>query len=754
MTYTKSSLYMASAIAALIAPLCAAAQTTPAPSAPPVTEAQSPPVDPNEIIVTARRVAEPLQTTPVAVTALGDNMLRAAAATNVGDVGKLVPNLTLVGGRGLAGQGFVFLRGVGQTDDNPATDPGVAQYIDDVYIGRTQGTQFDFNDIASIEVLRGPQGTIYGKNAIGGAVKINSKLPDNTPRYSFRFGYGNYNDIAAVVGISQPLIENNLYFSVSGQVHKNTGFQQNLVTGRNDMNADTYSGRFILRYKPEGAPFDIWLAADGTHDMSRTYNPRIVALNPANAIYLASRNAGIDITPYVLAPGADPFRGGGFDTSTDAALGDPQSELNVWGVSLHASYDFGSSQIKSITAYRNLFSRRLSDTDGAGVPYINSLDFLNQHQFSQELQFSGDAADKKLTWLGGLYYYREHFDTNSLTDYLRPINPNAAFNRFFSQTAQSYAAFLNLGYEIVDGLRINVGGRYTHEQKDIETFTTVLNKPNVILFPLTGRTAKFNDFSPKVIIDYRVTNDVFLYASASKGFKSGGFNGRANLNQALDPVGSEKVWSYEAGFKTKWFDRRLTINLAGFTMDYRDIQEQVFAPRTDGIAGVVSVVLNAARARIKGFELETSLRPVNGVTLSGNLGYVDAHYSAPFINNGVAYTNNALPLTPKWNGRVAANFDGRLSDGATGSLNIGYSFRSRTELDVPNTPALSQKPYGLLDARAGIGFGRGIEIAVFGKNLTNTVYKATGADFLGSLGADVAWFGPPRTYGVELSWKF
>jgi len=632
---TKSFILAGTAIAVTLATGPAMAQT--------VDQAAE---EGGDIIVTARRVAEPLQSTPVAVSAFGGEQLRATSSLNVGDLNKLVPNLTLVGGRGLSGQGFVFIRGIGQTDDNPATDPGVAQYIDDVYVGRTQGTQFDFNDIGSIEVLRGPQGTVYGKNAIGGAVKINSKLPDNDPSAHFSLGYGNYDDLRLSASFSQPIVEDRLFVRVSGQTHHNRGYMENITVGKNSSNAETYAGRIILRFTPTD-DWDIWLSADVSRDNSRPLDPRIVRIDPNHPRVLGAAAVGVDIRPFLLTPGTNPFKGGGFDSQIDPTLADNRNRITTSGASLHLAYDLGQSQLKSITAYRKMFSGRLSDSDGAGVPFVNSYASVDQNQFSQELQYVGSSADEKFEWLAGLYFYRENFVNVDQSHYLVDVGPRLSFERHFEQTALSYAGFLNAGYKLSDGLRVSLGGRYTHEKKRIVISSAVLTNPADITFPETGRRASFDDFSPKVTIDYQASRDIFLYASAAKGFKSGGFNGRATLNQALDSVGSEKVWSYEAGVKSQWWGRRFTFNLATFYMDYRDIQAQVYVPRVDGTPGLTAVVLNAAQAKIQGIEIETRLQPVPSLTLSGNLGYTDAEYSKPFLNNlGADYTANALPLTP------------------------------------------------------------------------------------------------------------
>jgi iron complex outermembrane receptor protein len=337
---------------------------------------------------------------------------------------------------------------------------------------------------------------------------------------------------------------------------------------------------------------------------------------------------------------------------------------------------------------------------------------------------------------------------------LAAITPNGKTDRFFDQKTKSYAAFLSLGFKVTDDLRLAAGGRYTKETKDVFTGTTVLNNPAIVLLAPTKRSADFTDFSPRLGVDYQITRDIFAYVSGAKGFKSGGFNGGAALTQALDPVNPEKVWSYEGGLKTQWLEHRVTFNVAGFYMDYRDIQEQVFAPRTDGQPGVASLVLNAARAHIKGVEMETAITPVPMLTLSGDLGYTDARYAGRFFNGVADLTHNKLPFTPKWTGRVNAHLAYDLAGNVRGGLDVSYSYRSRTFYDATNTMAIAQPGYGLLDARTTLTFDNGFQLAAFGKNLTNRVYQQNGVDFVSSLGFDIAYFGAPRTYGVELSWKY
>ena len=709
------------------------------------TQTQAPEVGfiPEEIVVTARRRSEPLQETPVAVTALSAESLSEKSVVNVQDLGRLAPSLDIRAGGGSQTQSFIFIRGIGQASDNPALEPGVAIYVDDVFLPRSQGGLFDLNDVAQVEVLRGPQGTLYGKNAIGGAVKLTSVLPGPERTGSISAGVGNLNERRLAVAYNEPLVDEKLFVRVSGSMRRRDGYNANSFGGARLDDIDSAAGRVILRYTP-AQHLDLLLSADGYRDRSIDVANRLLATAPTPALAAIEASAG-SLSPYILNPGEDPSVGGGSDVRSDPDLG-LSPFVDSYGMSLTATWTGDEVTLKSISAYREFEGVRMLDVEGTPLRVLNIADHTRQDQFSQELQMSGALADDTFEYIGGVFYYVEDI-AHDARQTVAPLG--ARSDRLNMIETRSIAGYLNVTWNATDRLSAALGARYTREQRALRTTRRSLPALNA-LAPSFGAEKTFTDVSPKGEISYRFTDEVFGYVSASKGFKSGGFNNQANNSTQLVPFDPEIAWNYELGLKTQVFERRLTFNVAAFYMDYDDLQQNVF---TTANGQLLQTVANAARARIYGAEVESSVALSSGLRLFGSLTYNDAGYDR-FEDAVLGDLSDRELRLPKHKYLIGAQYDINFSDGMSGRLSADYAWRSAAYLDTVNTAVLRQPSYELVNARATWAFDDSLELSVYGKNLTDTRAIQSGSQALASLGLAWGGFHAPRTYGLDMAWRF
>lgn len=699
----------------------------------------------DEIIVTARRKDERLQETPVAITALTASSLEQRSVFNTEEISRLSPGLNIRSGGGSQSQSYIFIRGIGQNSDNPALEPGVGIYVDDVFMPRSQGGLLDFNDIAQVEVLRGPQGTLYGKNTVGGAIKFTSIMPSDERSASVRMGYGRFNEIRASVAINEPLVEDKLFLRVSASLRNSDGTYENAFDGQNTNDKDSLSGRVLLRYMPT-PELEFLFSADIYRDRSLESPNRLIALNNDAGALGAIQGQFGSLSPYLHVSGADPRFGGGSDVRSDPDL-QFRPFVDLVGTSLTATWTNDNVTVKSITAYRELNSVRILDVDGTPFRILNIGDETTQDQFSQEIQLSGTVFDGAVNYIGGLFYY----DENIVNDFRQVLPIFGVFidDINFIRTT-SYAAYFNAGWDVTEKLSITVGGRFTSEKRALARARRDLPDLNVVV-PRFGLDEVNKDFSPKIEADYRISDDIFAYVSFSQGFKSGGFNSSAaNLSQlfTFDP---EKTDSYEAGLKSQFLDRRLTINAAVFYTDYRNLQASVISNQNGQL---LQAVTNAGHAKLHGIELEGNFRATDDLTLFGSFGYIGSKYVTFFDAVRGDLSGNKLPNISKYSYLLGADYHKEIGGDKELSLSIDYSWKSAQHLDAFNTPEMRSEPLGLLGARAAVAFPSNFQLAVYGKNLTNDQVVQSGSEALNNLGFAWGAFNAPRTYGVELVWRY
>lgn len=716
-----------------------------------------------EIIVSARRRDERLIDVPVAVSAYGQADLERLQAIDLAGIQGTAPNLNIVQGRGSATSANIFIRGIGQPDALQTFDPAVGVYVDGVYLSRIQGALLSLGDVERIEVLRGPQGTLYGKNTIGGAISIISRKPDlNNVTGNASALYGSYNQILLNGYVSAPLVADKLALSIAAQWDKRDGLVTDPRTDRRYNDRDSLTARAILRAQPSER-LEVLVSGDYTRQR-----------NALTLGYATAPLGGIRPIP------ANPYGVYDFKAST-SFTGDEGQRLDHWGASLTANYDLSDSvTLTSITAYRKLRPDLFIDIDATEAELGDVFVGINQQQFSQELQLKWDT--ERFSGVFGLYYLDETIRSHqeAYADDLLGL----PFTRLIDdrQKTRSYAAFGQATYDFTENFSVTAGLRYTREDRDYTRLTTVATSPVFQAFfpPFSfpsSLPAPFNDdgrasfdaWTPTLTLSYKPTTDTLVYASASRGFKSGGFNGRANgvadLTQVVDGQSQivtqfrpETVWTYETGAKGSFMGGRVRLSANAFYSDYNDFQARVGG----GALGVFPV-LNAGKLRIWGVETEAAVRPTDNWNVRVSAGYLNAKYRE--FNDGrraPAFscnpTGNAITCDPAFAPplTLTVGSDYTIPLGSVGGLTFGGDgrFVDAHFLSVDNRQNLRESGYWVANAYVQFNATAGWYLRGGVKNLSNTLYRTDGQEFSAVGNIQTIYFGDPRTFNATVGFRF
>jgi iron complex outermembrane recepter protein len=747
--------------ALLFASVCAApfTFTTPAAAQDGVTD--------EEIVVTARRTEESLQEVPASVSAFSEQQMERLNATEATGLQGAVPNLNVVQGRGSSNATNIYIRGVGQPDALQTFDPAVGFYVDGVYYSRIRGTQMELFDIERVEVLRGPQGTLYGKNTIGGAYSVITHRPGQDPRGLFQVTVGDYGQLEARVAASGPL---NDHLAIGGAVFgaSRDGYVTNPVTGEDYNDRNAWGGRFQ-------AALDV--TPDFSLDFSADFSEEDNALTMGQATNSLTTIIGVPI-PAGAVPSPLPE----FDFTAQATPGLPNSSvLQHWGNALRASWELSDNlTLRSITAYRDLEYTDYVDIDATALELGDVLVDVAQDQVSQEFQAIWESD--RWTAIGGVFYMVENIVSHQeayADDLLGGFLGGGTFLRTVDDDLEttSAAIFGNVTYDLTDRLSISGGLRYTEEEKDyFRTTSTFSSNPIFTADPArvpVDINDTWDDLSGIASVDYQLTPEFLLYGRVAQGFKSGGFNGRANNQGEEAPYDPETVTSYEAGFKSDWFDNRLRANFAVFYNDYRDFQARVSNLTTDPVTMLPSIeltVLNAGELTISGAELELIYNPIDPLTLDAQIGYLDAEYGEfedLRFDDGVIDFNDSRAFqepafSPDWTARFGARYVFDLGQHGDLELNASARYRSRMALAVDNTlpntnvelPGMFQDDYWLYDANATWRATDILSIALIGRNLSDEVYRTDAQEFSSVGNIRTAYYGAPQTWSVVFSARY
>jgi len=723
-----------------------------------------------EIVVTAQKRSENIQKVPIAISAVSGEFLNSRAITAIDGLGSIAPNMQIT--RAPSNKTITQISIRGSVTINPAVtwEPAVGLYLNGVYIAKAQGSVFDVADLERIEVLRGPQGTLYGRNALAGAVNLVPRAPSGKFALTAEATYGNYDYWKGRMVLDLPEW-NGFSLKLSGQIAKRDGFTRiSGVPGVSRINdLDSKSGMVQLRYQPAGSGFIADYMFDYSNhdqrpDFAQLYSVYtdggpLAIFDPKSPSY-----SGIPLAPYAST------------TRQKSAVldGNPQFERSeTYGHALILSVPLGSATIKSTTSYRWMHWSDSLDLDGSPLAVAFTARDTRFHSFSQELQATGKALNDKLNYVAGLFYYSEYAGTQNPQSF---FFGSANYLSAFGSHTKAFAAYTQVDYAFTDQLKLTLGARYTHEKKDISRLL-VANGFTVADIPFGAvPDAKYNSFTPAATLSFQANPDVNIYARYARGFKSGGFNGETNTFGApgspvdcptqpaelCNPYKPETVDSYELGVKTRLLGGKMILNLSAFWDEHKNIQLSVF--KADGAAA--SQVLNAARARVRGLEAELTVRPIDAITFHGSAAYLDPHYES-YIDGGVDVSNNrAFPHAPHYTG--SASLDARLARGDwgtftvsgdvnytssyftypypfTGSQQTAYQTRAAAQTFVNARATLANIPVG----------GTQAQVSVWGKNLFDSKKPSNFIDFGTSFGGlTVAYFPDPRTYGLTVGVKF
>lgn len=714
-----------------------------------------------EVTVSARRREESLEKVPVAVSAFSEEDMKDLQATSIDGLQGAVPNMNIVQGRGSSSSVNIFIRGIGQPDALQTFDPGVGMYVDDVYYSRIQGALISLFDVDHVEVLRGPQGTLYGKNSTGGAVKVVTKNPGATPEGSVEATFGNYGRREGRFYGSTPLGKDGAWSaSLAGAITRNDGYVHD-YSGHDFNNDDTKSIRGKLRFHPSDT-FDGVLTLD--------YTKMDTALTLGQPVSPLTRTDLVLGTVTLLRPDLD--KKYNFHTRTSFPPNDGQ-ELTHKGVALNMNWKLSDQwNLKSITAYRKLDSESYIDIDASQFELGDVFVGFHQKQASQELQLAFDNGSNVQSVFGA-YFLRENVPSTQYAfadDLFAIAGRTVPFLRTIGDdlTTKSWAGFAHVNWEFVPSWTLAAGIRYSKESKDYDrTTSTFWGAPLAALnetVPL-ARSKDWTAWTPTVSLQKQFDPQTMWYVSASRGFKSGGFNGRANSaaeakTAEFDP---EYVWTFETGLKLRSADNRLQANLAAFHSNYKDFQARVSEIQNPGSLTPTFAfpVINAAKLKMDGFEAEGVALVGEGTRLSTQIGYLKAKYdrfddarldpSNPQYNPTI---HDHVPFSPKWTARVAATQTFNLAGGAL-TIGADASYRTETWLSVDNYAALSQKAYTLVGAFGIFDSGDGHwQFRAGVRNATNKVYKTDGQEFSSVGNIRTAYYGMPRNYYASVRYNF
>lgn len=718
--------------------------------------------------VTAQRREQSLLDVPLSVSAFSAEDLEATGAVDITSIQRSTPNATIEVARGSNSTLIAFIRGVGQQDPLWGFEPGVGLYVDDVYVARPQGAILDIFDIDRIEVLRGPQGTLYGRNTIGGAIKYVTRRMGDEPDLKAKVNLGTFNQADVIVSGSTPLSDT---FSVGGAVAKYTrdGFGENLNTGAEHYNKDVLAYRVSAEWAPSA---DFFLRA--SYDRSE---------DDSNAKH------GHRLIP--SADGTLPVTSDVFDTR--AGLGDDNS-VETEGYSLTAEWTVNDLvTLKSITAYREGETKTPIDFDALPQADFDVPAVYFDDQFSQEFQllYSGD----RINGIAGIYY----LDGNA-SGAFDVILGGLGLTVFQGgdQQKENFSIYGDATYDFNDQWALTVGGRYTKDETTADVLRELWlgqgsgtfdpsNTASTFFVTQTdfqGLTRSDEEFTPRVSLSYKPTDNLNLYATYAQGFKAGGFDPRARAD--LDPLGlseqgfgPESVDSYELGAKGSFFDNALNLNAAIFFAEYSDQQVTVQSGADSDSDGVndtfVSSVFNAGQSEYTGFELEGTWFINDQFTLSGNLGIIDAEITE-ILSADVNIANQFVTQnTPELQGQVALNYTNDLGDNGAISVTGALSYRDEYFLfNVANPgfaaganplfpaggPALDPDSYSLADLSiVWTSPSEKYRLGLHGRNLTDEEYRVAAYNFVtpSQLGVDSAYsafYGAPTTVTASLSVDF
>jgi iron complex outermembrane receptor protein len=733
-----------------------------------------------EVVVTAQRRSENVQHVPIAMQALSSRMIQSLGIKSSTDISQVTPNVDIGLPNGAGNQPIITIRGIGLNDydSNNAGPNGV--YVDEAYLSSPASQTFQAFDLDRIEVLKGPQGTLYGRNASGGAINFISAKPTDQFTDHLHVEYSSFDTVNVEGAVGGP-ISPTLDGRIAAVYNYSQGYSHNLLTGNDENGADNYGVRLQLKWKPINN-FTALLSLHGGQVDNRpteyrmmgvfapgTFNPNTFAFTECS-VGQAFAGQCVDAEGYHTQKG---FYDGEWDRQQHL-------KVNNLGATLRLEYDPGTVKLTSITSFEHNDKNHPEDSDAGPNNLVDVTYGVRNDTITEELRASQTL--NKFDWVAGAYVFHEDLHQNQpaevFLDWDQFYGPGAgnglaeiSFDRSSQQTT-SYAVYGQGDYNFTDKLKLTLGGRFTTEHK---TFATTVSaefqdngegnfSPIQALYSFSGLEQTNSAFNYRAALNYQFTQEVLAYASITTGFKSGDFNGGFLSNNAaeaarqLQPVLPETVTAYEVGLKSTWFDHRLLVDLAAFYNDYRD--EQVFVevlPVAGGTGLPLNVLDNAPKAHTEGLDAEFVARPFRGLTFTNNLGLLETRIDE-FTSNRTTvitdYTGHRLPLAPKFSYSGILDYKTPLGAGAV-DFQVSANYRSMQHFDLANSPYTTQAAYWLANMRLGYIFDHNrMEAAVFVHNLFDKQYLSYSYDLSNPFGIIEQVVGPPRSVGVSIDYRY
>jgi iron complex outermembrane receptor protein len=666
-----------------------------------------------EIVVTAQRRSENLQNVPVAVSAITAQDLAATGATSTADLNVAVPGLNFTQN---VGQGTPYIRGVGSQSNQPGNESPVAMYVDGVYIPASSATIFDFNNIERVEVLRGPQGTLFGRNSSGGVIQVITRTPSLTESHAEgSVGYGNFDTTQSNAYLSTPLSDKFAMDLAATYRDQANGWGRDLTTGAGIQNGNSLGLR------------------------SKLYSQ----LSDNTDVTLSVAHTRADDS-YGIAYEVDPPRRqnlGFYDIEADTT---PTDHHSATVESLTGNHRFNGMKFMSITSYQTDKYDLLTDVDGTALPLLNARVIADERYFTQELQLASDVP-RQLTWTTGLYYFYANSKLHRDLTGLAFGPPGSVLQDNGQRVTDSYAAYAQGTYKIADLTSFTAGLRFTEDRKRFASSDVLPNGVVLAQPPGYKNTDDASKLTWRLAVDHHVTDRSFLYASYNRGFKSGAYN---TSNLAVPPTKPETLDAYEIGSKSTFFNGDARLNLAAFHYNYKQLQ-------VVNLNAMGALVLqNAANARIDGLEGEFEIAPTRRLTLRSSLSWIPKadyeDYKNAQIGGGAPFdaSGKRLVRTPKFSGGLGANYWIRALCGEV-HMTANYYYDSGWYAEVDNVRR--EPSYGLFNGSVSwLTPNEHFSVELWGKNLTNKKYYSDLATVVFPLTVAAA----PRTYGAQLAYKF
>lgn len=728
-----------------------------------------------EVIVTAQKREQRLQDTPVSVTVFTGAMIEELGLRQSVDITAQTPNFSVGYPNGDNGVPAPFIRGVGLNDFGVLNQGPIAAYVDEVYISSNAAQIFQLLDVERVEVLRGPQGTLYGRNASGGAINFISRKPGTELDGWARASIGNFGLSNIEGAIGGPLGDNaGVRFSLLKT--DSDGWMKNGLTGNDQQGIDDMAWRLLLDLQPSDAlKLSMNIHGGQTNSDSVQYRHLGVWDELGNQCADAAILAGqcIDILgysenmPYTLGDGtvvppAPQYDRGNYDVEAE-------NDSDFWGISLTASLQVGDYLITSITAFDDMDDVRPEETDATPNDLLTGVLSVAQESFSQELRVSRDLDN--WSWLAGLYYLKDEADDHTSFDLLRLLRPlfvgadctfapagnpsgfcyDEFVYEFESGTQQeitSLSLYFDTSIDLTEAWQLSIGLRYTDEEIDHKTTfffaEPSADNPSMPGFPTAANT-DFNNLSGRLVLNYTMSEDLMFYGGITTGFKGGGIQ---STSDGISLYDEENLLSFEAGFKAILGDGNVRFNGSIFRYDYRDLQVFAFVI-VNGIG--FSTITNAADAEIYGAELELQWAPVENLFVNLGLGLLNTEYKDFVIPSG-DFSGNEITMSPELTVNGLIQYDVPLASAGTLVFQLDFNYQDEVFFDALNNPLLSEEDYWLYNARVvWTSPDEKWDVAAFGRNLGNQEYMVYAFD-LSFFGFHEQMLGTPRSYGIEVSY--